>query len=526
MANVHVQTLSEHLGTLFGSGTCAGLSDGELLDRFLSHRDEAGERAFEALMTRHGPMVLQVCRNLLDDPTEVHDAFQAVFLVLARRAGAIRKSGSVGSWLYGVAVRLAARVRVSASRRRVRDRRTIEAAGILAAVGTQSPEILTTPIERSEGSAAVHQEVDRLPEKYRAPIVLCYLEGMTHDEAAARLSWPVGTVRSRLARARAALRTRLTRRGVTATGALGPIAAWLSGDLAASPAAAASASSPPLSLPGQLTTSLARTVSRVAAGESAAAGSLSATSLILAQGVLKTMMLKKLAFAACVLLSVGTMTIGGGAVLVRTSRAQGPRPAPAAAPGQATKPAPAPDTTKADELDPLLKQLLEAARKRLDAQKAYYEEGRITIDRFLDACARLERVELMAAKTDAERLTIGQRFVDLLKEIEVREQAELQVGRGTVADLAEALERRLEAEYELKARRKEAGEAAAILRRLSDLERKVDHLLEQDRPKASQRGLDSPKDQTLFENLDQLRRVGRKLEDAEKSQGKPAVPRP
>src|ERR1700738_5014628 len=120
MAHASAQALTDHLGALFGAGTCTGLTDGDLVARFLACRDEGGERAFEALVTRHGLMVLRVCRHLLDDPSAVHDAFQAVFPVLARRAGSIRKSESVGSWLYGVAVRVAARARVATIRRRVR----------------------------------------------------------------------------------------------------------------------------------------------------------------------------------------------------------------------------------------------------------------------------------------------------------------------------------------------------------------------------------------------------------------------
>ncbi len=109
MSHASTQSLTSQLASLFDSGTCAGMTDGDLLDRFRTSRDEGGERAFESLVTRYGPMVLGICRSFLDDPTDVHDAFQAVFLVLARRAGAIRKSESVGSWLYGVTVRVAAR---------------------------------------------------------------------------------------------------------------------------------------------------------------------------------------------------------------------------------------------------------------------------------------------------------------------------------------------------------------------------------------------------------------------------------
>src|SRR5262249_26164303 len=219
--------LSDHLAVLFGSGTCAGFSDGELLERFRGCRDEGGERAFESLVTRHGPMVLGICRNMLEDPSDVHDAFQPGFLGRARRAGAIRKTQSVGSWLYGVTVRVATRARAAAIHRRTRERRILAAASTAALAGG-SPE--ATPDDsaaRDDGATVVHEEVVRLPERYRTPIVLCYFEGLTHDEAAARLSWPVGTVRSRLARARDQLRGRLTRRGVVAPLTVGPLATWL-----------------------------------------------------------------------------------------------------------------------------------------------------------------------------------------------------------------------------------------------------------------------------------------------------------
>jgi RNA polymerase sigma factor (sigma-70 family) len=470
MTHASSQALSDHFQVLFGPGTCAGLTDGELVDRFRTDRKLGGEQAFETLVTRHGPMVMSVCRGLLDDPSDVHDAFQATFLVLARRAGAIRKKESVGSWLYGVAARVAARGRAASIRRRIRDRRTIEAAGTLAAEGTAARKPST--IERDDGAAIVHQEVDRLPEKYRAPIVLCYLEGLTHDEAAARLRWPVGTVRSRLSRARDRLRSRLTHRGVTAPSALGPIVSWLSGEPIGSTTAATFASI----IPAPLSATLARSATHFALGRSATAGSLSAVSVAMAQGVLTTMLIKKLAMIACVALSFGIASVGGGALLVRASRAQDSKGARAATTDQPSKPAAEDNTQKPDEIDPLLQELLKAARTRLETQQRFYEEGRITLDRFIDACAEFEQAELLAAKTDARRQAIRQRHVNLLKEIENREEAEVQVGRGTAGDVAEARQRRLEAELQIKLSEKEVAEKAAILRRLSELERKVDEL--------------------------------------------------
>jgi RNA polymerase sigma factor (sigma-70 family) len=466
MSHASLQALTDHLQVLFGAGTCVGLTDAELIERFRASRDEGGERAFEALVTRHGPMVLSVCRTILNDPADLHDAFQATFLVLARRADAIRNRDSVGSWLYGVAIRVAARGQVSSIRRQVRNRQSIAAAGSLAVATPESHSAAS--VERDNTAAVVHQEVNRLPEKYRAPVVLCYLEGLTHDEAAARLSWPVGTVRSRLSRARDALRCRLTRRGLTAPSALGPLAAWFISDAAGATAAAASP------LPAHLATCVARSATHFAIGQSATAGSLSAAASVLARGVLTTMMLKKLTIAGCVILSLGIAAVGGGA-LIRTSRAQDPKPGPIGT-NAPTSREPIEQVVKSVDIDSQLGKLLAAARQRVEAQRAYYEEGRLTLDRFIDALVRLEKVELIAAKTESERMQIRQRHVRLLGEIENREIADLQVGRGTVSDVSEARQRHLEAEYEMKQIVKEVAEKYAILRRLSKLEHRLDQL--------------------------------------------------
>ncbi len=191
------------------------------------------------------------------------------------------------------------------------------------------------------------------------------------------------------------------------------------------------------------------------------------------------MLFKKLTIAGCLVLSLGIAAVGGGRLLVRASRAQETKTATPGTSSQAAKTAD-PVEAKPVGIDPLLQELLDAARKRVDAQKAYYEEGRITLDRFVDALAHLENVQLIASNSEAERKDIRQRHVNLLKEVENREQAEVQVGRGTEADVSEAHQRRLEAEYAMKTSEQEAAEKSAILRRLSELERKVDQL-EKDR---------------------------------------------
>jgi RNA polymerase sigma factor (sigma-70 family) len=201
--------------TLFRIGSLRAVPDGHLLERFVARRD-GGEAAFETLVARHGPMVLGVCRQILVSPHDAEDAFQATFLVLVRRAGAIRKRDSLGPWLHGVARRVSLRAKTNAARRKLRE----GASGIRAAAGARNGQ-------GSELVASLHDEIARLPEKYRSPIVLCDLEGHTHAEAAERLQWPVGTVSGRLFRAREILRGRISRRGIalSVTGAVGALAA-------------------------------------------------------------------------------------------------------------------------------------------------------------------------------------------------------------------------------------------------------------------------------------------------------------
>ena len=200
--------------TLFDIGTASGLSDRQLLERFAHARDAAGDAAFEALVLRHGPMVLRVCRNVLRNSTDAEDAFQATFLVLVRRRGSIGRFESVGGWLNGVACRVAARARVAASRRRTVEER----AGLRIVHAFDSAE--DNDASRLEFGVFVQEEVRRLPAKYRDVVVRCYWQGLTHEQVAAELSCPLGTVRSRLGRARDLLRRRLMRRGLAPLAAI------------------------------------------------------------------------------------------------------------------------------------------------------------------------------------------------------------------------------------------------------------------------------------------------------------------
>jgi RNA polymerase sigma factor (sigma-70 family) len=189
-----------------------GQGDAALLERFVAGHDEA---AFEVLVQRHGPMVLGACRRILADGHDAEDAFQATFLILARRAGTIRNPGAVGAWLHAVARQVAGRARKARGQRNRAQVLTGRGLGQAAEADGGAGDV-----EWRELRPVLDEELGRLPEKYRAPVVLCYLEDRSNTEAAEQLGWPVGTVKGRLARARALLQTRLARRGVALGGGL------------------------------------------------------------------------------------------------------------------------------------------------------------------------------------------------------------------------------------------------------------------------------------------------------------------
>jgi len=261
MATDRSHAAIRQIGTLFDVGTMGSLADPDLLDRFLDRDGEAAELAFAALVERHGPMVLRVCVGVLADLDDAQDAFQATFLVLATRARTLRRRDSLASWLHGVALRVARCARSASMRRRSHERRLGEAAATAFEV---DPDDL---------GPVVREEFGRLPERDRAPILLCDLEGLTHEQAAGRLGWPVGTVKSRLARGRARLRDRLTRRGLAPSAAL-PVLAGRTGWMTTLPSGSAEA--------------LARTAVRVATG-TPTTGAVPASIDSLLQGVRRTM---------------------------------------------------------------------------------------------------------------------------------------------------------------------------------------------------------------------------------------------
>ena len=176
-------------------------NDSQLLSRYTRQGDA---QAFRKLVTRHGPGVLQVCRAVLRDSHAAEDAFQATFLVLVRKAPAIRDPNLLGEWLRGVAYRTAMHARGETARRADMERKK----AAMSRIDSSSPEAMF------DTQRIVREELERLPDLYREPVMLCYMEGLSHDEAARRLGWPVGTVKTRVIRGRKLLRERLDRRGV------------------------------------------------------------------------------------------------------------------------------------------------------------------------------------------------------------------------------------------------------------------------------------------------------------------------
>src|SRR5262245_10494007 len=259
----------------------AGLSDGQLLGAFVERRDEA---AFEALVRRHGPMVLGVCRRVLGCAHDAEDAFQATFLVLARKAASIAPREMVGNWLYGVAQRTALCARAGNLRRRSREKQ----------VKAMPHPTIEPDVGWWELQALLDQELSRLPVLYRAPVVLCDLEGRSRKEVARHLDVPEGTLSSRLATARRLLAARLARRGLALSG--GALATIVSAKAVAG-------------VPLALGASTVKAATAVAAGQ-AAVGVVSAEVTALVGGVLKAMSLTKLTFATVVVFAVAALTTG------------------------------------------------------------------------------------------------------------------------------------------------------------------------------------------------------------------------
>jgi len=300
MASVSTGAVLRQFRALFAGGTVAGLSDGQLLERFLTGRGEVAEVAFAALLARHGPMVLGVCRRALPDPADAEDAFQATFLVLVRKGGSVRVDDSLGRWLYGVSRKVAGRARAQAARRR-----RVEGAAVVDRAATPATD-------GRELAAALDEELGRLAEPFRSAIVLCDLGGLSHEEAARDLRCPVGTIKSRLARGRERLRGRLARRGFA------PAVVILGAEAAASAA---------------LIDATVGAATRLAAsGGTMPAEAVSAAAVALAEGAIQAMTITKIKMAGAAALMLGLAGSGAGVLAQQRGDGEATGPKPVAAP--------------------------------------------------------------------------------------------------------------------------------------------------------------------------------------------------
>jgi RNA polymerase sigma factor (sigma-70 family) len=405
-------TILRQMRSLALSEDAARQEDARLLDRFVAQHDEA---AFEALLRRHGPMVLGVCRRLLPDPCDAEDAFQATFLVLLRQARSLGRRERVGPWLYGVARRTALHARRSAVRRQVHEKQASRPPF------TEDSSDLTWRDLRP----VLDDELDRLPEKYRAPVVLCYLEGKTFNEAADLLGWPAGTVAGRLARAREILRRRLTRRGVALTAGLLGVA------LAEKTAAA---------VPPPLLVATIQTATALVAGHFPAVAAVSPSAAALMEGVLQAMFLKQLKTTLTVTLSLILLVVAAGVLTHTTLAAR--QADDKKEEKKADKPAPAAE----DKLTALLKERVEAAKTWEKARHEQFLAGRGTLDILFEASKRLLEAERELSDKKADQIAALEAYFKLMKEIEEVNQARYDAGRVGIDDLAQSKYYRLEAE--------------------------------------------------------------------------------
>lgn len=286
---VQVEPLLRHIHRLVSHPDAFPGTDGELLGRFLQHQDEC---AFAALVARHAPMVLGVCRRVLRDRHQAEDAVQAVFLLLARKAAAVRPVDRLAAWLYGVARRVAG----NALRGEARRRRREEVAG--QAMRSPASRDSFDELTARELLAALDAEVQRLPETYRLPVLLCCLEGKTQEEAARQLGWTAGSVKGRLERGRARLHARLVRRGLSLSAALGAL------EVARG------------SVQACMAPTFAATAGRAALA-SLGTGGIAPEVAALAEGAMKGTLMAKAKLGLVLLLSAGVLAAGTGLVLHR-----------------------------------------------------------------------------------------------------------------------------------------------------------------------------------------------------------------
>ncbi|MBX9626082.1 MAG: sigma-70 family RNA polymerase sigma factor [Gemmataceae bacterium] len=400
-----------------------GVPDGDLLGRFIERRDEV---AWDALVRRHGPMVWGVCRRILGHTQDAEDAFQTTFVVLVRRAASISPRGGVGNWLYGVARQTAVKARATAARRGARERQV----AVLPEPGVTDPP-------PDDLRPVLDRELGRLPDKYRAPIVLCDLGGKTFKDAARELGWPEGTLSGRLSRARKLLADRLTRAGAVPPAGVAVLGV---GEAAGG------------DVPPPLVTSAITAGWRVAAGQPMSG--LAPAVATLTEEVLRAMFIPKLKLVAGVLL-VGTMTLTGVAISARHSgsapdepkKANPPEPPKAANAPQDPPPRGQPGGNA--KIRELQQERLALLQQLADWMTEAYKGGQVPLTTVLEAQREVNAAELELCETHQERLAVLERKAELAKEIEKNTEKSVQAHSVPRANLLKARANRLQAEIEL-----------------------------------------------------------------------------
>jgi RNA polymerase sigma factor (sigma-70 family) len=408
-------SLLRYIRRLAGRGAGLGtISDAEALRRFVGERDEA---AFELLVWRYGGMVLRVCRGILHDEHAAEDAFQATFFVLARNARTGTRHTSLAGWLYQVAYRIALRAQAQAKKHRG------ESPQSLAQVAYSRAGDPVETLAQHETEALIFTEVNRLPAKYREPVVLCCLHGLTHEEAARQLGWPVGTVSGRLARARARLQKRLTARGLVL-----PAGVFAAAVVDGASVGAASVS---------LIVSTTQAALRFAAKTVSAAGSPHAA--LLAEGVLKVMLLNRLKVTIALVLAMGI--VGAGAAWQAGALAAPEQAAPQAA---TEKPAPsAPPSKRLMRVPSPVDGIIAVIGREIAKEEKVPADQIITL-RTRDGERKYRRLQIGDHVKEGEVLAL---LDDPLARTEVAiEKAKVEIAK---ADYEGAVKRKLEAQARL-----------------------------------------------------------------------------
>jgi RNA polymerase sigma factor (sigma-70 family) len=418
------RSLLGYIETVFDCGAIGEQTDRQLLETFTNGDRRGAELAFTVLVKRHGPMVFRACRAIPRDSHAAEDAFQATFLILARKAAGLWVRGSLGPWLLSVSRRVACCARTDASRQRAHERS--------AAALTATAKDDATWDDRD---MILHEELDRLPEKYRMAVVLCDLAGLTQEQAARQLGWPGGTVRSRPARGRERLRERLTRRGMAPSLILvgqTPLVDLTTASL----------------VEKTVQTSLPRASGQAALGPAASA-------IALTEGVLRIMLWSKLKATAAIVLAgavlFGAALLGHRAIGLAQRQAASDKQRPRSGVNLEGRPGvPALSGIAPSKLDAIGKARIDVAQKLRDATQRMWQAGEIGLLDYLTVQRRYDEIVAdVMVKTNADRLRYLGSQIATLKQIEDRTREMFRGGQASQRDVLTAELARLDAEYAL-----------------------------------------------------------------------------